>query len=70
MSKKVKKQIEPEYFPLLTKEGKIVITIKEKVDLFFEEYFLPPLEVDLSDIEDYRYSSLLSTKKEASLEKL
>ena len=69
-SKKAKKRIEPEYFPALIKGGRTAITTEDKVDLFYKECFPTLPEVDLRDIEGFRYPRLFLTKDETSLEEI
>ncbi|KAF4154931.1 hypothetical protein CNMCM6069_008603 [Aspergillus lentulus] len=41
--------------PLQRPDGQMETDATKKLELFREAFFLPPLEVDLEDIKDYRY---------------
>ena len=54
-TKKAKKELEPDYFLALAKEGRIATSTEDKVEFFHQECFPEPPEVDLNDIAMARY---------------
>lgn len=67
-AKSARNQLEQEYFPTLRTATTTATTAKDKAELLYKECFPAPPEVDLSDLEGYRYTGQLNDTPEAETE--